>query len=52
MKKEKSIIRKPISILCSMLIALTPIILTRTTCVLIWGEPKCPELLKELYSNQ
>jgi cyclic lactone autoinducer peptide len=51
MKKEKSINKKPIRILCNMLIALAPVILTETSCVLWWGEPECPDVLKDLYSR-
>ena len=47
--KKMSIIKKSLNVLCSFLIALTPVILVETNCFFLWGEVECPEALKELY---
>lgn len=51
MKKRDLLIRKSLDLLCSFLIALTPIIIQDTSCIFLWGEPKCPDDLKDLYSR-
>ena len=51
MKKRDLLIRKSLDLLCSFLIALAPLMLQKTNCILVWGEPKCPDDLKDLYSR-
>ncbi|MCF8017924.1 MAG: cyclic lactone autoinducer peptide [Vallitaleaceae bacterium] len=36
------------SLLCSLLIAIAPLIVSTTACILVWGEPECPDVLKSL----
>jgi cyclic lactone autoinducer peptide len=38
------------NVLCSMLALMAPVIIAKTACVLIFGEPKCPEHLKNKMS--
>lgn len=52
MKKENHIIKTSLRLLCSILIALAPIMLQKTNCILMWGEPECPEDLLDLYSEK
>lgn len=52
MKKRKTFTKSVFNLLCSFLIALAPVILENTNCILVWGEPGCPQILKELYSNK
>ncbi|NLL70631.1 MAG: cyclic lactone autoinducer peptide [Epulopiscium sp.] len=47
MKKIKTMLTKPLSILCSLLILFAPLAITKTACFFLWGEPECPECLKE-----
>ncbi len=39
--------RKPMSILCSFLISMASIIVVHSSCAFLWGEPECPECLRE-----
>ncbi|WFA09983.1 cyclic lactone autoinducer peptide [Tissierella sp. Yu-01] len=41
-----------LNFLCTFLIALAPVIIEKTNCILVWGEPECPDALKELYSDK
>lgn len=50
MKNIKNMIRPSLNLLCSFLIALAPALIVKTNCVLLWEEPECPEILKDLYS--
>lgn len=50
MKERNHIAKASLNFLCSFLIALAPIMLLKTNCILMWGEPKCPNDLLELYS--
>lgn len=50
MKMNKLIKKKPLKVFCNMLIALAPLALVETACFLVWGEPNCPDELRELYS--
>jgi cyclic lactone autoinducer peptide len=34
------------NVICSVLAIMAPMIVAKTACVLIFGEPKCPEHLK------
>ncbi len=52
MKKGKSFTRGLLNLFCSFLIALAPVIIEKTNCGLIWGEPECPEVLKEIYLGE
>lgn len=52
MKKRNHIIKAMLNLLCSFLIALAPLMLQKTNCILMWGEPKCPKDLLELYSEK
>ena len=52
MKKGKSFTRGFLNLFCSFLIALAPVIIEKTNCILMWGEPECPEVLKELYLGE
>jgi len=52
MKKRMRVFNKPLNLLCSFLIALTPIMLLDVSCFLVWGESECPDELKELYSSK
>ncbi|MCR2044588.1 AgrD family cyclic lactone autoinducer peptide [Anaerosalibacter massiliensis] len=52
MKKRKSIFRKPFNILCNLLILLAPLAISNTASILFWGEPECPNSLKESISNK
>lgn len=45
MKRAKKLLRKPIGLLCSFLISIAPLIVTKTACISFWGEPECPECL-------
>lgn len=49
MKKGKLFTKSLLNLFCSFLIALAPVIIDKTNCILMWGEPACPEALKELY---
>lgn len=37
--------KKPGRTLCSMVIALTPLVLVQPSSTFFWGEPECPEEL-------
>ena len=50
MKKGKSILKKLSSKLCQFLILLAPFALANTASILLWGEPECPDELKDLVS--
>jgi len=50
--KKANLIKTLLKYLCSFFIALTPIILQEVNCILLWGEPECPDELKKLYSNK
>lgn len=47
MRTQRTIFRKAINILCSLLVVLTPLVLAETACWLLWGEPDCPDCLKQ-----
>lgn len=50
---KKTNLKKPLlNYLCSFLIALAPMIIEKTNCILVWGEPECPDVLKGLYSDK
>lgn len=38
--------KKVINTVCNLLIAVTPLILSQSTHSFFWGEPECPEILK------
>lgn len=50
MKKIRNIMKPSLNLLCSFLIALSPLLIEATGCFLVWGEPECPDTLKDLYS--
>jgi cyclic lactone autoinducer peptide len=52
MKKGNSILKKPLRIICNFLILLAPLVIVETASLFIWGEPECPDSLKELISNK
>lgn len=43
----KKLFKSPIKILGSLLILIAPIIIGTTASVILWGEPECPECLKQ-----
>lgn len=51
MKKRNLVVRKSLNLLCSFLIVLAPALLQKTNCIFFWGEPECPDDLKDLYSR-
>lgn len=52
MKEKKSAFRKPLKVLCNLLIQLAPMTIVNTASVFLWGEPDCPDSLKNLISNK
>lgn len=34
-------------LICNLLILLAPLAIANTACFYLWGEPECPEALKE-----
>lgn len=52
MKKIKSLLKKPLHILCSLLVLFAPLAIANTACFTLWGEPECPECLKESISHK
>ena len=52
MKKEMSIFKKPLHLICNFLILLAPLVIVETASFYIWGEPECPDSLKELVSSK
>lgn len=50
--KKRNFAKSPLNFLCTFLIALAPVIIEKTNCILVWGEPECPDVLKELYSDK
>ncbi|NLL82164.1 MAG: cyclic lactone autoinducer peptide [Tissierellia bacterium] len=41
--------RRTLKTLCSLLIAFAPFLIEKTGCIFYWGEPECPETLRNLY---
>jgi cyclic lactone autoinducer peptide len=52
MKTINSILRKPFSIVCHLLVLAAPLAVTNTACFYLWGEPECPDCLKEPVSSK
>ncbi len=52
MKKGKAIFKKPLGTLCSLLVLLAPLAVTNSACFYFWGEPECPDALKESLSSK
>ncbi|MBU5438867.1 cyclic lactone autoinducer peptide [Tissierella sp. MSJ-40] len=46
MKIINSVLRKPFSIICHLLVSAAPLAVANTACYLFWGEPECPDCLK------
>ncbi|SCG83753.1 hypothetical protein DW1_2188 [Proteiniborus sp. DW1] len=51
MKTQKTFLTKAIKVFCSFLVMLAPIALSQTACWFLWGEPDCPECLKQEVSS-
>lgn len=51
MGKTKTIVRKSSAILCSLLILLAPLAIGNAASLFLWGEPECPDSLKNLISG-
>jgi len=47
MKKKGFNFIKVLGVTCNLFIAATPLILSKSACVLFWGEAESPEILKE-----
>lgn len=50
--KKTSSIKVLLRNLCSFFVALAPIIIRNDNCILLWGKPECPDILKELYPDK
>ena len=46
----KSVVRKPFEIVCGLLILVAPLLVTEFSCLFLYGEPECPDLLKDSIS--
>jgi hypothetical protein len=44
----KQKLKMPLQMICSLLIMAAPIILTQSNCYYMWGEPECPDCLKQM----
>ena len=47
MKFIKMIYKKQLGVVCSLLIAAAPLIVSKSACFFLWGEPECPDVLKK-----
>lgn len=47
MKNQRTIFMKLINFLGSLLIMLAPLAISETACWFLWGEPDCPDCLKQ-----
>ncbi len=47
MKLNKKLIN-PLRFVCSLLLLATPLVVATSYSFLFWGEPECPDCLKEL----
>lgn len=52
MKKTSVNLNKLIRSTCNILIAASPLILTKSSSFLLWGESEIPEILKKDIKNQ
>ena len=52
MKKEMSIFKKPLGLICNFLVLLAPLVIIETASLFYWGEPECPDSLKEFISTK
>ena len=48
----KSVMKKPFEAICGLLILLAPLLITKLGCWFLYGEPECPDLLKDSISNE
>lgn len=44
--------KRLLNTLCNLLILLAPVAISSTASVLFWGEPECPDSLKESLSDK
>ncbi|AKL94327.1 hypothetical protein CACET_c08180 [Clostridium aceticum] len=47
MKAEKISFKRLTGILCNLLIFIAPLFISKVACFSFWGEPNCPDCLKE-----
>ncbi|MDF2819701.1 MAG: hypothetical protein K0R15_142 [Clostridiales bacterium] len=47
MKTLKKLFNKPSHWVCGALISSAPILLLDGVCLIFWGEPECPDCLKQ-----
>ncbi|MBS4535131.1 cyclic lactone autoinducer peptide [Clostridium sp. D2Q-14] len=52
MKIKGSNFKKAINSICSILVLASPILVSKSACYLFWGEPECPEALKQEIENR
>lgn len=50
--ERRNFFKKPFNILCNLLILLAPLAISNTASILFWGEPECPDFLKESIPNK
>lgn len=50
--KKTNVTKTLLNLMCTFLIALAPVILEKVNCILLWGEPECPDTLMDLYSDK
>jgi cyclic lactone autoinducer peptide len=43
---RKKLLNKPLQLLCSLLLAVAPLIISDSACLGLWGEPEIPNSLK------
>ncbi|WMM24859.1 cyclic lactone autoinducer peptide [Tissierella sp. MB52-C2] len=52
MKEKRSIFKKFLKVLCSLLILLAPMTIVNTASFFLWGEPECPDSLKKSITDK
>ena len=47
-----SIFKKPLHLICNFLVLLAPLVIIETASIFLWGEPECPDSLKDSISTK